>query len=79
MKGIYPREPKHKPNKTQTYYHAKDIAYISHEPIIDYFRKMKAFLKKVYFFGLVVPASFLVLTAVERSRRFSANGRASQR
>ena len=49
LKGIYPREPKHKPNKTQTYYHAKDIAYISHEPIIDYFRKMKAFLKKVYF------------------------------
>lgn len=47
LKGIYPREPKHKPNKTQTYYHAKDIAYISHEPIIDYFRKMKAFLKKV--------------------------------
>ena len=78
MKGIYPRDPKHKPNKTQTYYHAKDIAYISHEPIIDYFRKMKTFLKKVFaILGFL--ARFLVLTAVVRSRRSSANGRTSRR
>ena len=47
LKGIYPREPKHKPNKSTTYYHVKDINYIRNEPIIDYFRQMKAFLKKV--------------------------------
>ena len=47
LKGIYPRDPKKKPNSSMTYYHVKDIAYISHEPIIDYFRKMKAFMKKV--------------------------------
>ena len=78
MKGIYPREPKHKPNKTQTYYHAKDIAYISHEPIIDYFHKMKTFLKKVvYAFPFL--ASSLALTVVVRNRKFSANGRTSPR
>lgn len=78
MKGIYPREPKHKPNKTQTYYHAKDIAYISHEPIIDYFRKMKTFLKKVVF-AFPFLASFLALMVVVRKRKFSANGRTSPR
>lgn len=47
LKGIYPRDPKKKPNKSTTYYHVKDISYIANEPIIDYFRKMKSFLKKV--------------------------------
>ena len=47
LKGIYPRDPKKKLDKGTTYYHVKDISYISHEPIIDYFRSMKAFLKKV--------------------------------
>ena len=47
LKGIYPRDPKKKPNPSTTYYHVKDISYIAHEPIIDYFRHMKSFLKKV--------------------------------
>ena len=47
LKGIYPREPKKKLNKSTTYYHAKDISYIAREPIIGYFRQMKSFLKKV--------------------------------
>ena len=46
LKGIYPREP-NKLNKGPTYYHVKDISYIANEPIIDYFRQTKAFLKKV--------------------------------
>ena len=50
MKGIYPRDPKKKPNKATTYYHVKDISYIANEPIIDYFRQTKAFLKKVDWF-----------------------------
>ena len=47
LKGIYLRDPKKKPNASQTYYHVKDISYIANEPIIDYFRHMKSFLKKV--------------------------------
>ena len=47
LKGIYARDPKKKPNASQTYCHMKDISFIANESIIDYFRHMNSFLKKV--------------------------------
>ncbi|CAC5403274.1 PES1 [Mytilus coruscus] len=47
LKGIYPHEPRHKKRvgkgstAPKTYYFAKDINYISHEPIIHKFREFK--------------------------------------
>ncbi|KAL4064970.1 Pescadillo N-terminus-domain-containing protein [Scleroderma yunnanense] len=53
LKGIFPREPrnKKKANKGSTaptsFYYAKDIAYLAHEPILNKLREHKAFAKKI--------------------------------
>ncbi|KKA26565.1 hypothetical protein TD95_004259 [Thielaviopsis punctulata] len=52
-KGIFPREPRNrkKANKSATYsttfYYAKDIQYLLHEPLIQKFRDLKALEKKI--------------------------------
>ncbi|CAF1276476.1 unnamed protein product [Adineta steineri] len=53
LKGIYPVEPKNrrKANRgrlaNKTYYLAKDIRFLTHEPIIDKFRHLKSYLRRV--------------------------------
>ena len=50
LKGIYPREPLGRvpgKKKGQTFYHIKDIRAIAHEPILEKFRDIRAFMKKV--------------------------------
>jgi pescadillo len=53
FKGIYPREPRNnkKASKSSTqattFYYAKDIQYLLHEPLLAKFREQKALSKKV--------------------------------
>jgi len=53
LKGIYPVEPKNrrKANRGRlahkTYYLAKDIRFLTHEPIIDKFRHLKSYLRRL--------------------------------
>jgi pescadillo protein len=40
LKGVHPREPKRKAHgQHKTYYHAKDIAYLLHEPLLKKARR----------------------------------------
>ena len=51
--GIFPREPRHKKRANKgssaptTFYYAKDIAYLAHEPVLRKLREHKAFAKKL--------------------------------
>ncbi|MBW0484141.1 hypothetical protein O181_023856 [Austropuccinia psidii MF-1] len=53
LKGIYPREPRNrkKANRGSTapasFYYAKDITYLLHEPVLHKLREHKAFAKKL--------------------------------
>eukprot|EP01023_Acetabularia_acetabulum_P015510 TRINITY_DN1753_c0_g2_i1.p1 TRINITY_DN1753_c0_g2~~TRINITY_DN1753_c0_g2_i1.p1 ORF type:complete len:424 (-),score=71.10 TRINITY_DN1753_c0_g2_i1:692-1963(-) len=48
LKGIHPREPnKKKHGQHVTYYHTKDIRWLEHEPLLNKFREIKAYSKKI--------------------------------
>ncbi|KAI0307866.1 Pescadillo N-terminus-domain-containing protein [Multifurca ochricompacta] len=53
IKGIFPREPRHRKRANKgssapaSFYYAKDIAYLAHEPILKKLREHKAFAKKL--------------------------------
>lgn len=48
LKGIFPKEPKRKfKGQNKTYYLLKDIRFLSHEKLINKFRQINAFRKKI--------------------------------
>ncbi|GLU11317.1 hypothetical protein SLE2022_280720 [Rubroshorea leprosula] len=48
LKGIFPREPKKKvKGNHHTYYHTKHIAFIQHDPMLEKFREIRAYQKKI--------------------------------
>ena len=52
LKGVYPREPRSRKKAKKgstastTFYYAKDIRFLLHEPVLRTFREQKAFAKK---------------------------------
>lgn len=48
LKGVFPREPKKKvKGNHHSYYHMKDIMFLKHEPLLEKFRDMRAYERKV--------------------------------
>ncbi|KAL8567297.1 hypothetical protein ACOMHN_023340 [Nucella lapillus] len=53
LKGVYPQEPRHKKQvgrgstAPKTYYQVKDIQFLLHEPLINKFRDMKHFNRRL--------------------------------
>nr|GMC87786.1 pescadillo homolog [Ipomoea batatas] len=48
LKGIFPRDPKKKvKGNHQTYYHTKDIKFLKYEPLLEKFRDIRAYDRKV--------------------------------
>ncbi|GAX74298.1 hypothetical protein CEUSTIGMA_g1747.t1 [Chlamydomonas eustigma] len=48
LKGIHPREPKKKVHgANKTYYHIKDINFLLHEPLLQTFRNLKVYDRKI--------------------------------
>lgn len=48
LKGVFPREPKKKvKGNHHTYYHLKDIAFLQHDPLLEKFREIRAYEKKI--------------------------------
>ncbi|KAK0208587.1 Pescadillo N-terminus-domain-containing protein [Desarmillaria ectypa] len=53
LKGIFPREPRSRKRANKgssaptTFYYAKDIAFLAHEPVLKKLREHKAFAKKL--------------------------------
>lgn len=48
LKGVFPREPKKKVRGNHhTYYHLKDILFVKHDPLLEKFREMRTYEKKI--------------------------------
>jgi pescadillo protein len=48
LKGIFPKEPKKKFKGTnKTYYYSKDIRFLGHEKLLEKFRELKIFERKI--------------------------------
>ena len=49
LKGVHPREPPKRPtNNNKTYYHIKDIRYLSEDKLLQHFRALKIYRKKLH-------------------------------
>ena len=49
LKGVHPREPNKRPaNNTKTYYHAKDIKYLAEDRLLNHFRRLKVYRRRLF-------------------------------